>query len=140
MSDSQAQKKVRRPRATKAEKGTQCCAYGCKKRKKSRLNGRSDSEGSEDEESALKRCHPRTFHSIPSDPERRRAWLVGLHREKWTPSSHSRVCSDHFKESDMDRTGQTVRLRSEAFPTRFKSLPKHLRMTVSSQLLNQTAE
>ncbi|XP_062406722.1 THAP domain-containing protein 1-like [Sardina pilchardus] len=128
MSDSEAHEKVRRPRA---EKGTQCCAYGCKKRKKSRLNGRSDSEGSEDEESALKRCQPRTFHSIPNDPERRRAWLVGLHRKKWTPSSHSRVCSDHFKESDMDRTGQTVRVRSDAIPTRLKSLPKHLRMTAT---------
>jgi len=42
-------------------KGTQCCAYGCRKRKKS--GSRSDSEGSGDEESLQKRKFPHTFHS-----------------------------------------------------------------------------
>ena len=46
--------------------GTQCCAFGCNKRKKRKLEqeaARSDSEGSEDEESQIKRKYPRTFHS-----------------------------------------------------------------------------
>ena len=48
------------------ENGTQCCAYGCSKRRKKKVEGdfiRSDSEGSEDEETAIKKQFPRTFHS-----------------------------------------------------------------------------
>ena len=46
--------------------GTQCCAFGCNKRKKRKSDAtlvRSDSDGSDDEESAIKRKFPRTFHS-----------------------------------------------------------------------------
>mgnify|MGYP002803474780 len=45
--------------------GLQCCAFGCSKRKK-KVKGdfvRSDSEGSTDEESGLKRKLPRSFHA-----------------------------------------------------------------------------
>ena len=44
--------------------GPQCCAFGCSKRRKS-VKGdllRSDSEGSTDDESGLKRKLPGTFH------------------------------------------------------------------------------
>jgi hypothetical protein len=47
--------------------GTECCAFGCSKRRKNlkgiKNNPRSDSDGSDDEESAIKRQYPRTFHS-----------------------------------------------------------------------------
>ena len=43
--------------------GAQCVAFGCKKRKKPKTEPRSDSEGSADEESAIKRSLPRTFHA-----------------------------------------------------------------------------
>ena len=46
--------------------GTQCCAFGCNKRKKKKgvlQELRSDSEGSADEQSEVKRKHPRTFHA-----------------------------------------------------------------------------
>ena len=46
------------------KRGPQCVAYGCKKRKYSKTSPRSDSEGSEDEESCVKRKHPRTFHML----------------------------------------------------------------------------
>lgn len=45
-------------------RGTQCCAFGCAKRKKIGQNKgepRSDSEGSDDEESTVKRKFPRAF-------------------------------------------------------------------------------
>ena len=42
-------------------RGTQCCAYGCDKRKTK--EARSDSDGSSDDESAKKKQFPRTFHS-----------------------------------------------------------------------------
>ena len=43
--------------------GAQCVAFGCKKRKKPKCEPRSDSEGSADEESVIKRTLPRTFHA-----------------------------------------------------------------------------
>ena len=42
--------------------GICCSAVGCSKRKQNRNNIRSDSDGSEDEESCIKRQHSRTFH------------------------------------------------------------------------------
>ena len=41
--------------------GTQCVAYGCKKRKKSKKTVRSDSSGDSDDESASKRKVQRSF-------------------------------------------------------------------------------
>ncbi|KAL2081817.1 hypothetical protein ACEWY4_021635 [Coilia grayii] len=117
------------------KRGTMCCAYGCKKRKKQKdsLDGRSNSEGSEDEESIMKRRQPRTFHTFPRDTERRNVWLVYLHRQNFEPTRHSRVCSDHFTEADIDRTGQNIRLQDDATPTRIKNLPKHIRKAVTKQ-------
>ena len=47
--------------------GTECCAFGCSKRRKSfktmENNQRSNSDGSDDEESSIKRQYPRTFHA-----------------------------------------------------------------------------
>ncbi len=48
-------------------RGTQCCAYGCTKRMKGLQSrndeyNRSDSEGSPDDETVIKRQFPHTFH------------------------------------------------------------------------------
>ena len=61
-----------------------------------------------------------------------------MRREGWSPSVHSRICSDHFKEAVIDRTGQRVELRHGATPTRFKKFPKHLKKVRPSILLNIT--
>ena len=50
-----------------------------------------------------------------------------MRREDWMPSSHSRLCSDHFQEKHIDRTGQRVRVKDNAIPTRFKKFPEHLK-------------
>ena len=45
--------------------GMQCCAFGCNKHKKRKVDNttiRSDSDGNDDEESKVKRTFPRTFH------------------------------------------------------------------------------
>ena len=52
----------------KKVKGQSCIVSGCKKRKKNKEQNsqgwvRSDSEGSDDDESMLKRMYPRTFHA-----------------------------------------------------------------------------
>ena len=47
------------------KQGTECVAYGCNKRKRNTKDSnyvRSDSEGSDDEETSKKRTLPRTFH------------------------------------------------------------------------------
>ena len=44
--------------------GTQCCVETCRKRRKNLENRvRSDSEGSDDDQSSVKRKFPRTFHA-----------------------------------------------------------------------------
>ncbi|KAG8287371.1 THAP protein [Homalodisca vitripennis] len=55
-----------------------CVAYGCNNRGK--------------------------IESFPADEELRRQWVNAVKREKWTPSKHSRLCSVHFREEDLDRT------------------------------------
>ena len=58
--------------------------------------------------------------------ERLNTWVKNVRRENWTPSARSHLCSQHFKPQCFDRTGQTVRLRSDAMPTIF-AFPEHLR-------------
>ena len=43
-------------------RGTQCVAFGCKKRRKPLTAVRSDSSGESDDESTTKQKFPRTFH------------------------------------------------------------------------------
>eukprot|EP00794_Sanderia_malayensis_P012242 gene12242-13503_t len=108
-----------------AKLGTQCCAFGCKKRKKKKNEevDRSDSEGSNDEE------------RFPVDKEEKRKWLINMRLENWQPSQYSKICSDHFKESDIDRTGCRVTLKRSAVPTRFKQFPSHLKKAIKKRKL-----
>ncbi|XP_073521189.1 THAP domain-containing protein 2-like [Phyllobates terribilis] len=66
-----------------------------------------------------------TFHRFPSNPERRAQWLNLVNRENFSPSLHTFLCSKHFEEPCFDRTGQTVRLRTNAVPTIF-IYPDHM--------------
>ncbi|XP_040280744.1 THAP domain-containing protein 2-like [Bufo bufo] len=83
---------------------TTCAAFGC---------------------SNNSRVNQVTFHRFPSNPERRKQWLNLVNRENFTPSLHTFLCSKHFEESCFDRTGQTVRLRTNAVPTIF-IYPEHM--------------
>ena len=58
-----------------------------------------------------------------ADPEKKQRWLVAMHRQDWSPSKYSRICSDHFLENNIN-SRQIVQLREDAIPTR---LPKHLK-------------
>ncbi|XP_040079301.1 THAP domain-containing protein 1 B [Ixodes scapularis] len=60
-----------------------------------------------------------TYHSFPrSRPEIYQQWVTNVRRGTWQPSVNNVVCSDHFEEDCFDRTGQTVRLRADAIPTK----------------------
>ena len=52
-----------------------CCAYGCTNR-----YGRVG----------------KRFFSFPKDKKQRDKWIAAIKRENWTPTPHSKVCSDHF--------------------------------------------
>ncbi|XP_039551068.1 THAP domain-containing protein 1-like [Pimephales promelas] len=36
------------------------------------------------------------FYNIPKNPERRHKWISAIKRDHWTPTEHSRLCSEHF--------------------------------------------
>ncbi|XP_055008513.1 THAP domain-containing protein 2-like isoform X2 [Boleophthalmus pectinirostris] len=59
-----------------------------------------------------------TFHKVPSNPERRAIWKKALRRD-FVITKYTVICSAHFEEKDMDRTGQTTRLREGVVPSIF---------------------
>ncbi|XP_049839589.1 histone-lysine N-methyltransferase eggless-like isoform X2 [Schistocerca gregaria] len=76
-----------------------CVAYGC--------TNRSGKSGA-------------TFHSFPKDNALRRLWIKALRRKDWEPTKSSKICSDHFREADIDRTSLLcVRIRDGAVPCIF---------------------
>ena len=58
----------------------------------------------------------------------RRQWEVAVRRENVPAGDYSVLCSEHFKQEDFDRTGQTVRIRDRAKPS--LSFPTHLQMMI----------
>ena len=42
-----------------------------------------------------------------------------MNRPNWEPTKNTRVCSDHFDEKFINRSGQRVTLKLDAIPTRF---------------------
>ncbi|KAI5694260.1 hypothetical protein M8J75_013736 [Diaphorina citri] len=65
-----------------------------------------------------------TFHKFPINEQRRADWIAALNQTYWTPKKHSRICSKHFKEEDIDRTSLcVVRIRQNAKPTLFPANP-----------------
>ncbi|KAH7968181.1 hypothetical protein HPB52_006432 [Rhipicephalus sanguineus] len=58
---------------------------------------------------------------FPANPGRRRLWLAQVKRDDWEPTSASRICSDHFKDSDYElrRQDGLKQLRPDAVPTVF---------------------
>lgn len=50
-----------------------------------------------------------------------------MRRDKWQPSAHALICSDHFLEEYIDRSKKIVKLKPDALPTRFKKFPSYFK-------------
>ena len=71
-----------------------------------------------------------SLHRFPNkdkDKERYMQWFRNCLRVK-APGSAAVVCSKHFEDKWLDKTGQTVRLRDGAVPTLF-DVPTNLRVS-----------
>ncbi|XP_049588496.1 THAP domain-containing protein 2 [Syngnathus scovelli] len=66
-----------------------------------------------------------TFHKFPKSKERRRQWELAVRRNGFVANDRSLLCSEHFRDEDFDRSGQTVRLRDGVLPQIF-NFPAHL--------------
>ncbi|KAM6967138.1 uncharacterized protein LKV04_019406 isoform 1-T2 [Tautogolabrus adspersus] len=55
------------------------------------------------------------------NPRKLKKWLNNMKWDDWTPSRFSVLCSNHFEEQYIDRTGKCVTLRDDAVPTIFSS-------------------
>ncbi|XP_073351320.1 uncharacterized protein [Pagrus major] len=76
------------------------CAYNC--------DNSSDSDGK--------------FFKFPLyNPRRLKKWLANMKWKDWTPTRFSVLCSSHFEEQCIDRTGKCVKLRDDAVPTIFST-------------------
>ncbi|XP_049802037.1 THAP domain-containing protein 6-like [Schistocerca nitens] len=68
-----------------------------------------------------------TFHVFPKNESRKALRENAVRRKNWRASKWSTICSQHFRDEDIDRTSlSTVRLRENAVPSVFPTHPEHL--------------
>ncbi|KAM4716661.1 uncharacterized protein FYW61_016967 [Anableps anableps] len=53
------------------------------------------------------------------NPRKLKKWLSNMKWKDWAPTRFSVLCSNHFEEQHIDRTGKSVTLRDDAIPTIF---------------------
>uniref|UniRef100_A0A3B5KYD2 THAP-type domain-containing protein n=1 Tax=Xiphophorus couchianus TaxID=32473 RepID=A0A3B5KYD2_9TELE len=82
-----------------------------------------------------------TFH-FPKETNLRKRWVKAIRRKGFSPNTSTRLCSEHFKQEDFDRTGQTVRLREGVVPSifSFSTPPKKRRAAKTTKALPKKAE
>ncbi|XP_072563883.1 THAP domain-containing protein 6-like [Paramormyrops kingsleyae] len=69
---------------------------------------------------------------VPGQIHLRKQWEVALRREGFSANDASRLCHEHFRQEDFDRTGQTVRIRDGALPSVFR-FPTHLQRPMATR-------
>jgi THAP domain len=78
-----------------------------------------------------------TLHQFPTKVTR--AEWISILRERggrspaWEPNANAKICSMHFDEADIDRTGQCVRIKAYAVPVYFSSLKRKSRKRHSEE-------
>lgn len=73
-----------------------------------------------------------------TESERRQKWVAAVKRKDWKPSSHSVLCSEHFKPDQFQvppGLKYKARLHSWAVPTEFPSHPAHLQPVSSTNCI-----
>ncbi|XP_029949012.1 THAP domain-containing protein 2-like isoform X2 [Salarias fasciatus] len=80
----------------------------------------------------LQRTFLQNKSPFPLNAEKRRQWELALRRDGFVASKNCKLCSEHFRSEDFDRTGQTVRLKAGVVPTIFK-FPAHLQRPVATR-------
>ena len=94
-----------------------CVAFGC--------------EHSDTEENRGKWI---SFHRFPKDPDRHKAWIVALRRDKFKPNDESRLCSVHFTQNDFDtNSAQRKILKKGTIPSVFPKFPAHLQPKIEKR-------
>ena len=56
---------------------------------------------------------------------------MAARRSDWKPSTASRLCSDHFRECDINRDRSRTRLKAYTVPMRFKAFPGYLKQVTN---------
>src|SRR5688572_8957393 len=71
-------------------------------------------------------CHNSTTKGVrlfgfPANKDRRKKWMINCRRDKWSPTSGSRLCEVHFEASQFEKNRQDGwrKLRPNAIPTIF---------------------
>ncbi|XP_039180995.1 THAP domain-containing protein 8 isoform X1 [Crotalus tigris] len=63
-----------------------------------------------------------SFYKFPlHSPERLRQWLSQMNQEKWVPTKHQHLCSDHFAPSCFEYRWGVRYLKPDAVPTIFQT-------------------
>ncbi|KAH9634281.1 hypothetical protein HF086_011541 [Spodoptera exigua] len=78
-----------------------CCVQGC---------GNNSNNKKKDPNSLI------SFHAFPSNQEQKTKWLKAIGRPNWTPASHARICSAHFKYDQINYDGCRIRIKDDAVP------------------------
>ena len=64
------------------------------------------------------------FHNFPKCEELRKKWIIATKRVNFTPTIHTKICSDHFLPDDYVIPGSRY-LRKNSVPSQF-DIPEHL--------------
>ncbi|BES97347.1 Hypothetical protein NTJ_10161 [Nesidiocoris tenuis] len=92
-----------------------CCAFGC--------SNRSDRKKKKDGVG---------FHRFPKDEKLRKLWVQAVCRKNWKPSTNTVICTEHFAETDVNRTYPSgPKLRENVIPTVFPAYPAALKKFVA---------
>uniref|UniRef100_A0A8D0CBA4 THAP-type domain-containing protein n=1 Tax=Salvator merianae TaxID=96440 RepID=A0A8D0CBA4_SALMN len=63
-----------------------------------------------------------SFYKFPlHNPERLQQWLVQMNQEKWVPTKHQHLCSEHFAPSCFEYRWGVRYLKPDAVPTIFQT-------------------
>ncbi|XP_060844887.1 THAP domain-containing protein 2-like [Rhopalosiphum padi] len=68
-----------------------------------------------------------TLHKFPKDTIICDKWVVNLNMNyTFTPTVHTRICSNHFDDNDFIKTDQLRRLKPDAIPTKMMGVRRSL--------------